>query len=79
MRDFELYQAVLGLQAPWTVVNVELDVNGQQVSSPWMRARDRIPAPSVKSASRVTIGNAAGGGIWTPVSSRRGFRQTSLG
>lgn len=32
MRDFELYQAVLGLQAPWTVVNVELDVNGQQVS-----------------------------------------------
>jgi transposase len=32
MRDFELYQAVLGLQAPWTVVNVELDVKGQQVT-----------------------------------------------
>lgn len=32
MRDFELYQAVLGLQAPWAVVNVELDVTGQQVS-----------------------------------------------
>jgi len=31
MRDFELAQAVLGLQAPWTVVNVELDVTGQQV------------------------------------------------
>jgi len=32
MRDFELYQAVLGLQAPWTVLNVELDVKGQQVT-----------------------------------------------
>jgi transposase len=32
MRDFELYQAVLGLQAPWTVVNVELEVKGQQVT-----------------------------------------------
>ncbi|HSE57192.1 MAG TPA: ISL3 family transposase [Nitrospiraceae bacterium] len=32
MRDFELYQAVLGLEAPWTVVNVELDVTGQQVT-----------------------------------------------
>ncbi|GIW53930.1 MAG: hypothetical protein KatS3mg082_0334 [Nitrospiraceae bacterium] len=32
MRDFELYQAVLGLQAPWTVVNVELDLKEQQVT-----------------------------------------------
>ena len=32
MRDFELCQAVLGLQAPWTVANVELDVKGQQVT-----------------------------------------------
>jgi transposase len=31
MRDFELYQAVLGLQAPWSVINVELNVPGQQV------------------------------------------------
>ncbi|HXF93831.1 MAG TPA: hypothetical protein VNK46_13845 [Nitrospiraceae bacterium] len=28
MRDFQLYQAVLGLRASWTVVNVELDVKG---------------------------------------------------
>ena len=26
MRDFELYQAVLGLQSPWSVVTVDLDV-----------------------------------------------------
>jgi hypothetical protein len=32
MRDFEIYQAILRLQAPWTVVNVELDVKGQQVT-----------------------------------------------
>ena len=32
MRDFELYQAVLGLQAPWTVANVDLDVTGKQVT-----------------------------------------------
>lgn len=32
MRNFELYQAVLGLRAPWAVVNVELDVTRQQVT-----------------------------------------------
>lgn len=32
MRDFELYQAVLGLRPPWTVVNVELDVKRQQIT-----------------------------------------------
>lgn len=32
MRDVELYHAVLGLQAPWAVVNVELDMTRQQVT-----------------------------------------------
>lgn len=32
MRDFELYQAVLGLRAPWSVVDVELEVKRQQVT-----------------------------------------------
>ncbi|MDR4493615.1 MAG: hypothetical protein R3B74_04175 [Nitrospirales bacterium] len=31
MRDIELYRAILGLQEPWTVMNVELDMPGQQV------------------------------------------------
>ena len=31
MRDIELYRAILGLTPPWTVANVELDVQGQQV------------------------------------------------
>ncbi len=32
MRDVELYRAILGLIPPWTVVNVDLDVKGQQVT-----------------------------------------------
>jgi hypothetical protein len=31
MRDVELYRAILGLPAPWTVRSVDLDVKGQQV------------------------------------------------
>lgn len=31
MRDIELYQAILGLGAPWRVVRVDLDVAGQRV------------------------------------------------
>ena len=29
MLDIELYQAILGLTLPWTVVSVNLDVKGQ--------------------------------------------------
>lgn len=32
MRNFELYQAILGLQAPWRVINVELNVPRQQAT-----------------------------------------------
>jgi transposase len=31
MRDVELYRAILGLTAPWTVASVDLDVKGQRV------------------------------------------------
>jgi transposase len=31
MRDFELYQAILGLREPWAVTNVDLDDSTQQV------------------------------------------------
>ncbi len=31
MRDIELYRAILGLPAPWTVVSVDLDIQGQRV------------------------------------------------
>jgi transposase len=32
MRDVELYRAILGLTPPWTVVSVDLDIKGQQVT-----------------------------------------------
>ena len=31
MRDVELYRHLLGLEAPWNVRSVELDVQGQRV------------------------------------------------
>ena len=31
MRDVELYRALLGLTAPWTVAGVDLDMKGQRV------------------------------------------------
>lgn len=32
MRDVELYRAILSLTPPWTVIKVDLDVKGQQVT-----------------------------------------------
>ena len=57
MRDVELYQAVLGLQAPWTVINVGLDVTAQQVTvtvepgpgpSPCPECQERVPGDDRK-------------------------------
>ena len=31
MRDIELYRALLGLTAPWTVAGVDVDMTGQRV------------------------------------------------
>jgi len=31
MRDVELYRALLGLTAPWTVASVDVDLPGQRV------------------------------------------------
>ena len=31
MRDVELYRALLGLTAPWTVADVDVDMTGQRV------------------------------------------------
>lgn len=48
MRDFELYQAILGLRAPWTVVNVELDVKGRQVVVTVDAGPGPYPCPNCK-------------------------------
>jgi len=32
MLDIELYRAILGLPTPWTVLGMDLDVKGRQVT-----------------------------------------------
>lgn len=50
MRDFELYHAVLGLQSPWSVVNVDLDVKGQQVVVTVEAGPGPYPCPTCQAA-----------------------------
>src|SRR6266702_3186130 len=44
MRDRELYATILGVQAPWTVERVELDVAGGAVHV-WLIRTEGAPAP----------------------------------
>src|SRR5947199_379008 len=44
MRDRELYATILGVQAPWTVERVELDVAGGAVHV-WLTRTEGAPAP----------------------------------
>ncbi len=53
MRDVELYRALLGLMAPWTVAGVEVDMPGQRVVVRWRPAQGRI---RVRSAARRLAG-----------------------
>lgn len=45
MRDIELYRAILGLTPPWMVVNVDLDVKGQQVTVTVTAGDGPFPCP----------------------------------
>lgn len=45
MRDVELYKAILGLTPPWTVVNVDLDIQGQQVTVTVTAGDGPFPCP----------------------------------
>src|SRR5712664_4722668 len=44
MRDRELYATILGVEAPWTVERVELDVAGGAVHV-WLTRTEGAPAP----------------------------------
>src|SRR6266404_383932 len=44
MRDRELYATILGVQAPWRVERVELDVAGGAVHV-WLARTEGAPAP----------------------------------
>lgn len=45
MQDTALYQDLLGLQAPWTVRRVNLDVKGQRVGSAAGAVHAAVRAP----------------------------------
>jgi transposase len=51
MRDFELYQAVLGLPAPWSVADVELDVTGKQVTVTVEAGPGPYPCPECRESA----------------------------
>src|SRR5260370_34379583 len=44
MRDHELYATILGVQAPWTVERVDVDVAGGAVHV-WLARTEGAPAP----------------------------------
>ena len=45
MRDTDLYKAILGLTPPWTVVTVDLDIKGQQVTITVDAGEGPFPCP----------------------------------
>jgi transposase len=48
MRDIDLYRAILGLTPPWTVVDVELDVKGQDVTVRVDAGEGPFPCPECR-------------------------------
>jgi transposase len=50
MRDIDLCKAILGLTPPWTVVNVELDVKGQDVTVRMDAGEGPFPCPECRTA-----------------------------
>ena len=59
MRDIELYRALLGLAAPWTVAGVDVDMSGQRVvvrvdagPGPYPCPECRTPGPRYDSKPR---------------------------
>jgi transposase len=59
MRDVELYRALLGLTAPWTVAGVDVDLKGQQVvvrvdvgAGPYPCPECGVPGPRYDSKPR---------------------------
>jgi hypothetical protein len=65
MRDRELYQRILGIESPWAVTDVALDLERREVRVEVAMQKDRLPCPkcgvdapaydSLPSDSRVTL------------------------
>ncbi len=62
MRDIELYKVNLGITLPWTVVDVKLDVKGQQVTVHVHAGDDPFPCPECEVTVPGTTESLAAGG-----------------
>ena len=73
MKDFELYQQILGLVEPWRVESVTLKPQEREIEVRVGFADTLWGCPQccVNSGCRFTITKSDGGGIWTVASSRR--------
>src|SRR6266852_6592367 len=79
MRDIELYRALLGLTAPWTVAGVDVDLQGQRVVVQVEAGPGPYPCPECGTAGPRYDSKPAAGVIWTRCSSRPGSRPTCRG
>ena len=73
MRDCELYATILGVQAPWTVDRVDVDVAGGAVHV-WLVRNESAPAPcpECQTACPITTIGSGSGDTSTHASSRLG-------
>ena len=74
MRDTQLYARILGIDRPWKVMDVELDLPHDEVR---VRipgaARGRCIAPSAARRARVTTSGSGGGGTLIRASTGRSW------
>ena len=70
MRDIELYRHLLGLESPWTVRSVELNVKEQRVDGAGHAEGSRWACPECGAEwASMTTPRSGCGAIWTAVSS----------
>ena len=75
MRDTTLYQYLLGLESPWTVSQVELNIENQGLTFGWNmpRGSSGLVRNVVRKGRCTTMEKSGSGGIWTAANSRPCF------
>jgi len=70
MDDRELYRRILGIESPWRVASVDLQLSPERYTSIWpMKSFPVGLVPSVERPASCTIINRNGNGAtWTPAS-----------
>jgi hypothetical protein len=80
MKSTDFYRQILGISAPWKIVNVELDMEAKRVViTAEVDRATQWAHPETKQAAPCTSGRRGLGGTWTPASLKRSSRQMSRG